>query len=178
MEEDAEEEGGAARQKFSLPSLPLLQSWFQDTQQVRPCLLMAYLLSLSLSCWLKASSAGVPPPVVIIVEDFEGFSPHILQDLIMSIRFVYDYLLYIHSLPLPYMMIMSLSTIYSSSLSSFQFHCRVSHGTPTATHDPNYLQQSAGKLTPPPPHPPLPWRGLLVMSPMIERGSGQLEQGR
>ena len=26
------------------------------------------------------------PPVVIIIEDFEGFAPQILQDLFMSIR--------------------------------------------------------------------------------------------
>jgi hypothetical protein len=64
METD-EEGGGASRPKLSLPSLSLLQSWYQSTHQ--------------------GESPG--PPVVIIVEDFEGFSTHILQDLIMSIRY-------------------------------------------------------------------------------------------
>lgn len=84
-EESGGEEGGGGRGSvkpiLSLPSLSLLQSWYTNThQQVGDTVLPSHPTSPVI---LQSQEC---PPVVIIVEDFEGFPTHILQDLIMSIR--------------------------------------------------------------------------------------------
>ena len=65
--EDAEEGAASQQQRVSLPSLSLLLSWYQETHP---------------------SPGDHRPPVVIIIEDYEGFPPHTLQDLFMCIRYI------------------------------------------------------------------------------------------
>ena len=36
-------------------------------------------------CTITATSCK-PPPVVIVIQDFEGFSAHVLQSLVVSLR--------------------------------------------------------------------------------------------
>ncbi len=67
---DDEAPGGSSKpltKKHLLPSMPVLCDWYRE----------------------KASASSLTvgrPPVVMVIEDFEGFVPQVLQDLIISLR--------------------------------------------------------------------------------------------
>ena len=92
LEEGEEGEGEVSRPNLSLPSLSLLQRWYLDTHQVNltntPITnLTIHHLTISLLTPISLPLQTSGPPLVVIVEDYEGFPPLILHDIIMSIRF-------------------------------------------------------------------------------------------
>ena len=94
LEEGEEGEGEVSRPNLSLPSLSLLQRWYLDTHQVSSIphpspisLLTHHHLTISLLTPISLPLQTSGPPLVVIVEDYEGFPPLILHDIIMSIRF-------------------------------------------------------------------------------------------
>ena len=59
-QDSSDDEGDTADRPLPLCSMPLLAAWYAE--------------------------AGGSAPIVIFIEDFEGFVPHILCDLITSLR--------------------------------------------------------------------------------------------